>query len=307
MIPSVDSSGYTSATATSTATTNRVPVKVDVDGGGGTVVVDELEHVWHGKEVFGTSDWAVQGFDYNEATNQFFTTYYSKETGEAILSIQDGATGEETAHYVLDGLNKAGGVSSDDKFLYVSNVTGDGEATVHAYSLESLETAGTTHIKADQVTPTEVGSTITVNDGIAYVAQFGRNPPGPFGEDDRPYMHMYKVNEDGTLGEKLNSVPIPYEVQGIEVTDQGVLLVRSYGEGLIGKPHEVMLMEFDGSRTDFEHYGDAEKVAETAPYAEGADIVGDELWISNEGGSTRYKGDDGIPGPEQFDLDDLDG
>ena len=82
---------------------------------------------------------------------------------------------------------------------------------------------------------------------------------------------------------------IPFDAQGVAITDTGFLFTRSYGStefdvgGIrIESPRELVFQPFDG--------GDARAVAQIDYYAEGLNIVGDEVWITYESNATEYSG-----------------
>lgn len=83
---------------------------------------------------------------------------------------------------------------------------------------------------------------------------------------------------------------IPFDAQGVAITDTGFLFTRAYGSkeydvGGVGiqAPRELVFQPFDG--------GDARVVAEIDYYAEGVNIVGDEVWITYESNATGHDAD----------------
>lgn len=117
---------------------------------------------------------------------------------------------------------------------------------------------------------------------------------------DEPEMLVFDISDrnGNPTGEFDPASPvarhtIPFDAQGVTVTDNGFLFTRSHGsteldihyQGIhittIHSPRELVFQPFDG--------GEARKVADIDYYAEGLNIVGDEVWITYESNANKYK------------------
>lgn len=137
---------------------------------------------------------------------------------------------------------------------------------------------------------------------------------------DRPELLVYDIaDHDGQptgtfdADASVERHTIPFDAQGVAITDTGFLFTRSYGStafdvgGIrIQSPRELVFQPFDG--------GEARTVAEIDYYAEGVNIVGGEVWITYESNAPEYAGkyeeNTGSPPDnehiQRFPLDSLD-
>lgn len=253
--------------------------------------------------------WIPQGQGHDEEREEILTSYNDGES--VLLSVQDQLTGVEARDVILGGGDfpqgaptKGGGVATDGEFVYLAD-TGQ----VYVYRRDDIDAAGS----GETVDPVQVNdmpegsnaSFITVRDGQAFVGEFARNPPGPFGEDDQPHLNVFDIDtESGTLAGDPESFEIPYHAQGMAITDDGYLFTTSYGNTPGFAPHDLLLQEFDGD--GLEDPGDADSVYDLDYYAEELNIVGDEVWITFETGADEYDGDDGRDHIQKIPLDRLD-
>lgn len=271
------------------------------------------------------SPWIPQGQGYDAERHEILTSY--NDGHDVMLSVQDQFTGVEARNVILEGKqppaeigsdmlglmafreenpspNKGGGVATDGKFVYLA----DTEA-VYVYRREDIDNAGSGEaVYPVQVNKVEAGSYITVKDGQAYVGRFALNPAGPFGDDDNvPELYRYDINPDGTFSNQSDPIRTPYNAQGLAVTDDGLLFTTSYGASPLS-PHHLVLQEFDDSPDGVESASDAENVYDLDYYAEGVNIIGDEMWVTYESSAEKYR--DKVDRPrdhiQRIPLDDLD-
>lgn len=117
-----------------------------------------------------------------------------------------------------------------------------------------------------------------------------------------PQMAVYDLDTflaGDTAPEPLQTFDIPYDTQGVAVTPNGLLFTRSYGsletgnpvlDAVIGSPRELVFQAFDGSSEGVESPGDAQRAATIDYYAEGVNVVGNEVWITYESNADKYAG-----------------
>lgn len=254
-----------------------------------------------------------QGQGYDARTDEFLTTYYSKDAKDVRLSIQDKATGYETAYVKLTdenggGLGHGGGVTQAGKWVFVC----DG-GKVYAYDRAKIEAAtpGAT-LKADNVSEAGASSFMNVSpDGkYAYVGEFDKDLRFQKSDPGWPELHRYEI--DQTTGALINHegpVKIPNNAQGVAVTDEGLIFTTSYGSKTWISPNEVIFQKFAKDPSEgfaLQDRDDAKRLAEIPYYAEGANVIGNKLYVTHESGAEHYKGKDGIGSIQSYDLDDFD-
>ncbi len=254
-----------------------------------------------------------QGQGYDAGTNEFLTTYYAKDVRDVRLSIQDKATGYETSYVKLTdengaGLGHGGGVAQAGKWVFVSD-----SEKVYAYDRAKIEAAspGAT-LMADTVTEAGASSFMNVSpDGkYAYVGEFDRNVL--FKEDTAgwPELHRYEIDQaSGALINHQGPVKIPNNAQGVAVTDEGLIFTTSYGNIKWISPKEVIFQKFAKDPSEgfaLEDRDDAKTLGEIPYYAEGANVIGDRLYVTHESGAEKYEGKDGIGSIQSYKLDDFD-
>lgn len=258
-----------------------------------------------------------QGQGYDAARDEFLTTYYAKDgdTSEDVrLSIQDKRTGYETAYVQLkdeDGgeLGHGGGVATDGRWVYVS----DG-GQVLVYDRAEIDAAAPgTPVNASHSQDVPVSSFMNLSpDGrYAYVGEWDKNTVLP-GDSTPGYPELYRYEVDHETGALVNqSGPqrIPNNAQGVAETDGGLLFTTSWGDKPGISPNELVYQPFDGDQSQgfsLVDSGDAHDVAELPYYAEGINVVGDDVYVTHESGASAYQGEDGQTHIQHHDLDDLD-
>ncbi len=280
--------------------------------------------VWSGPD----SPWIPQGQGYDAGRGEILTSYNGGRSDGVLLSIQSIAQDPDSAselHSVILGANrstdglstgeapdKGGGVATDGTYVYLADTQ-----AVYVYSRADIDAAASTC--APPVDPVHVvdmpdgfnASYLTVRDGQAYVGEFAQNLWDPLGIEPAETPRLLRFDIDpatGNLGKRMDDpsgvvptfdtgvptadVGIPDNTQGVVVTDNGLLFTTSYSNDRIASPRHVVFQAFQGDPADFQVVApeDAQKVYELDYYAEGANIVGNELWVTYESGADKYLG-----------------
>lgn len=261
-----------------------------------------------------------QGQGYDAKTNEFFTTYYAqqpvngKEGYDVRLSVQDKATGLETSYVKLRTsdnrhLGHGGGVGVTDKWVFVS----DG-GKVYTYDRAQIDAAsGGATILPAATTSTGASSFMNVSpDGkYAYVGEFDKSIWGPGNETEGwPELHRYEIEAiSGKLINGSGPEKIPNNAQGVAITKEGLIFTTSYGSSWFS-PNEVIYQKFAKDPSEgfaLEDRDDAKTIGEIEYYAEGANVIGDDLFVTFESGANPYreKVDDPISTIRKFRLSDF--
>lgn len=259
--------------------------------------------------------------------DEVLTTYtYDTEnfsgSAQVLLSLQDQVSGAETHNVILGGgpvaggapgetaaaPSKGGGVSTDGEFVYVADTR-----EVYVYRRSDIEAAAegdsVPAVHVHQLPEDVTASYIAVRDGVAYIGRFGSDDPGSdyYGN---PELYQFSVS-DGVLqapaaqggstattilGEDSDPPPpitTPYKAQGVAVTHDGGLLFTA---------------EIDGDKQLVYRSPDGEErgIHGIDTYAEGLNIVGDEVWVTYEDGAHKYDGDKGHSYIVRIPISDLD-
>lgn len=261
-----------------------------------------------------------QGQGYDRKTNEFLTTYYAKTADgkgtDVRLSIQDKYTGYETAYVNLKGKNgeeltHGGGVAVAGKWVLVS----DG-SNVYTYDRAQIEAAKPgADIKAHTVSKTEIGSFLNVSpDGkYAYVGKFAEDVPGKDGNTpETGFMYRFEVDQkSGKLVNRSGPQLIPDNAQGVAVTDKGLIFTTSFGSDEDWSPKELHFLKFETSPSkDFklQDPGSDTVIGEIDYYAEGINVIGNDLYITYESGAEAYKNKTEVnhESIQKYALDDFD-
>ena len=280
--------------------------------------------VWSGRD----SPWIPQGQGYDQARGEILTSYYGGRSDGVLLSIQSigqhpddagethsvilGGQQSESGLVTGEAPNKGGGVATDGTYVYLADTQ-----AVYVYRRSDIDaTASTCALPVDPVQVVDMpdgfnASYLTVRDGQAYVGEFAQNLWDPLGiePDHTPRLLRFDIDPGtGDLGTRVDDpsgvapsfasgvptgeVGIPDNTQGVVVTDRGLLFTTSYSNDRIASPHHLVFQSFDGDPSDFqvESPDDARQVLDLDYYAEGANIVGDELWVTYESGADKYLG-----------------
>ncbi|WP_342375248.1 hypothetical protein NVS55_28635 [Myxococcus stipitatus] len=287
----VNLTGESTSSAAVAASVKPAPL----DSGGTSTEGPKLLHLDTG--------WTPQGQGYDAGRKEVLTTYYDDCRG-VMLSVQDKDSGKETQQVKLGGLSPdhlagapshGGGVSTDGEFVYVSDTK-----HLYVYSREAIEQAAKdgTEVPALQVTEVpqpedlkdpatgiglvSAGSYMTVKDGYAYVGAYSKDGDGKAGA-----VWRYKLDEDtGAIikGSRQGPIRAPDRAQGMMVVD-GALLFTTGDRKLVYQP-------FDSSGGSFEADISQRKDISNGqidPYAQGFNVVGNELWVTYESGSHKYR------------------
>lgn len=261
-----------------------------------------------------------QGQGYDRKTNEFLTTYYAKtddDKGTDVrLSIQDKYTGYETAYVNLKGkkgeeLTHGGGVAVSGKWVFVSDDT-----NVYTYDRAKIAAAKPgADIKAEKVSKTELGSFLNVSpDGkYAYVGKFAEDVPGKEGNTPQTgIMYRFEVNQKtGKLVNQSSLQIIPDNAQGVAVTDKGLIFTTSFGSDDDWSPKELHFLKFETSPSKGFKLQDPSSdavIGEIDYYAEGINVIGDDLYITYESGAEAYKKKTDVnhESIQKYSLDDFD-
>jgi len=241
------------------------------------------------------------------------------------LSVQDGTTGDEVRDVYLAGpdgnqeLSKGGGVAVAGDYVYVADTS-----QVYVYSRDDIYNARPGEIvEAVRVNEVEEGSAsyINIHDGKAYVGRWVENHPWKSAGDGDPEVHVYEidpetgrfVNEDGgylynvddprrTSADPLATIETPYNVQGVAVTDDGVLFSASFGD--FGPAPSDLIWQ-DWSDSSSYELGDERHEYDVPDYNEGVQIVDGKVYVATEEGADKYDGDGGLNEIRSYDLDDV--
>ncbi len=257
-----------------------------------------------------------QGQGYDGGRDEFLTTYYAKDgdTSEDVrLSIQDKRTGYETDYVQLkdeDGgeLGHGGGVATDGRWVYVSD---GGKVYTYDRSLIDAAAPGSPVAAAhSQDVPVSSFLNLSPDGRYAYVGEWDKNTllPGD-SSPGHPELYRYEVDhETGTLVNQSGPQRIPNNAQGVAATDGGLLFTTSWGDKAGISPNELVYQPFDGDQSGglrLVDSGDARDVAEVPYYAEGINVIGDDVYVTHESGASAYQGEDGETRIQHHDLDDL--
>lgn len=256
-----------------------------------------------------------QGQGYDKKTNEFLTTYYAKDSEgngtDVRLSIQDKRTGYETAYVKLKDehggeLGHGGGVAVSGKWVLVS----DGNK-VYSYDRAQIEKAKPgDKIEPSKVTETEIGSFISVSpDGkYAYVGKFAEDVPGKEGNmPQNGFMYRFEINQKtGKLTDRTGPQFIPDNAQGAAVTDKGIIFTTSFSNNEDWSPKELHFLKFEGDPSkgfSLEDPSSKSIIGEIDYYAEGINVIGNDLYITYESGAEHYDGKDGHQSIQKYSLD----
>lgn len=239
--------------------------------------------------------WTPQGQGHDPERGELLTTYYRDR--DVLLSIQDQDDGREAVQVVLGGKggvpgpSHGGGVSTDGERVYVAD-------TDRIYVYDRADLAGAAQ-RGERAIPLHVttvppdttdpvtgiplisnGSFMTVKDGFAYVGSYSPDGDGKVGA-----VWRYALDrESGALREDSRQGPIraPDRAQGIEVVDGGLLFTTG-DRKLMYQPYDAAAFTADiGRRVDI-------GAGRIDSYPQGFNIVGDELWVTYESGSYKYR------------------
>lgn len=257
-----------------------------------------------------------QGQGYDQARDELLTTYYAKngeQSEDVRLSIQDKRTGYETAYVQLkdeDGgeLGHGGGVTTDGRWVYVS----DG-GKVYVYDradIDAAEPSSPVNASHSQDVPVSSFMNLSPDGRYAYVGEWDKNTVLP-GDSSPGYPELYRYEVDretGTLVNQSGPQRIPNNAQGVAVTDSGLLFTTSWGDKPGISPNELVYQPFDGDQSGgfrLVDKDDARDVAEIPYYAEGINVIGDDVYVTHESGASEYQGEDGESRIQRHALDDL--
>lgn len=287
----------------------------------------QIEHLHQGED----SPWIVQGLGYDDQIRRFLTAYYDEGSGDhpgVRLSVQDRDTGAETNDVYLTGLDgehvltKGGGVAVDGDFVYVADTD---EVYVYRrgdiYGAEDGE-----EVEAIRVNEVEAGSAsyVNIHDGQAYVGRWVENHPWKPAGDGDPEVNVYDidpttgrfVNDDGghfynvdeprlTHAEPRATIETPYNVQGLDVDDEGIVFSASFSD-LGPAPGDLIWQEWEDQGA-YELSGDRHEL-DINDYGESVQIIDDDYaFVSFEEGARAYDGEGGRNSVHRYDLDDVKG
>lgn len=235
-----------------------------------------------------------------------------------LLSIQDTRIGTERSVALLgpegDSAYKApthgGGVATNGDFVYVSDTDG-----IYVYSRAQIDSApvnpatGRVEVPALEVIPqpsapddsgfVSNASFMTVHGNYAYVGTYNKDAGDT---DTTGAVWRFEIGADGSLNNPSGPIAAPDRAQGVTVVNDGQGLLFSTGEQrLVYQPIESTDATFaaDGDSTDVDN-------GKLDSWAQGLNIVGDELWVTYENGSSQYDGGDGPQQIVRIPLSELD-
>jgi hypothetical protein len=223
------------------------------------------------------SDWVPQGLGYDPSTDQLLTTYYSSPDGNPdrdagiLLSIQDGASGNEVLSALLAGPDHGGGVAIDGDHVWVTSSDG----YVYLYSMADIKAANGATVQPQTRFAVPASAYLTVHGGRLYVGSFDEQDPGsvysvPLGADGQP------------SGPPVFEATAPPRSQGLAVTDDGFVFSTSWGRK---NPSELISIS---------HSGEVKHL--TAPnMSEGLVIVNGQVYVVYESGASAYQYDGNHP------------
>ncbi|WP_338863714.1 hypothetical protein [Myxococcus stipitatus] len=255
----------------------------------------KLEHLGGG--------WIPQGQGYDASRNEFLTTYYQNNSVQ--LSVQNKGSGKETKLAKLGGTpldpknevpKHGGGVATDGRFVYVSDTK-----NIFVYTRADIEKAKSgAQVHAIQKLPVNTpsnppdkekdkkykeykvaGSFIAVKDGYAYVGAFSGTG------ENKGAVSRYKIDPlTGKIFNQSRTGPIeaPKRAQGIAVVN-GALLFTTGEKKLIYQPITSTADSFQANTSARKDISNKK----IGPYAQGINVIGNELWVTYESGAKKYK------------------
>lgn len=252
------------------------------------------------------SPWIPQGQGYDEGRGELLQAYYREDEDGTdvpglLLSIQDRHTGAETLQVTLAGLASdsplmssdgpvhGGGVATDGEYVYVA---GDGKIWV--YDRAVLDVAGNcSTVNAISVVDAPASSYLGMgDDGTLYAGTFVEGPLGPdLWRDAYGELYSYQL-DDGHLSAPTFETLTPYEVQGVDTTDDGYLFSTSYGRDF---GSELQFQGFGG------HPDDADVTEHLPPLSQAVNIIDGDAWVSFEGAAVKFDSQ----GPDHVQIIDL--
>ena len=261
-----------------------------------------------GPELIHVGEFIPQGQGYDAQRRQVLTTYYNKDDG-VLLSIQNKDGGPEVKHVKLHGgsaenlcaiaPDKGGGVATDGKFVYLADTE-----SVYVYRREDIDAAqnggSVEPVWINRMPEGSNASYLTVKDGQAYVGQFAVDPNG-FGSDQakqdfdgKPSLVRFDIGAKGEFVNPSAPVETPYYAQGVTATERGLLFSTSFG-GQDESPRELVFQQFTGNGANFrlEAAKDAQSVYRLDHYAEGINVIDNEVWVTYESAADDYR-DSGV-------------
>lgn len=251
--------------------------------------------------------WTPQGQGHDAKRGEVLTTYYRGSS--VLLSVQDAKSGRETHDVRLGGLgpgapggpvkgpSHGGGVSTDGRNVYVSDTD-----RIYVYSRKAIEAAERRGepAKPSQVVPVpkpdhlrdpatgiglvSAGSYMAVKDGYAYVGAYSKEGDGKAGA-----VWRYALDDKtGELvrGSRQGPIRAPDRAQGVAVVD-GALLFTTGARELMYQPIDTRGGRF---RADIDARVDIGNGL-IDPYAQGLNVIGNELWVTYESGARAYRDD----------------
>ncbi len=229
--------------------------------------------------------------------------------------------------------DKAGGVATDGTHVYVADTEAVYVYLLSDIQASRAGLCGVPVAAVDRIEMPDGAraSYLNIKDGKLYIGEFkstvdalkekigSENPPQSpgvlFGKvilptveaftplelgqlEGHPQMLVYDIDAaSGSFDpdQPAQSFEIPFDTQGVAITDQGLLFTRSYGSfelnvahGLkIDAPHELTFLEREGD--GYEAASDASKVADLDYYAEGVNIIEGEVWVTYESAADKYR------------------
>lgn len=131
------------------------------------------------------------------------------------------------------------------------------------------------------------------DDATLYAGTFVQ---GPWGPDlwRNPHGELYRYQlDDGRLSAPTFETLTPYEVQGVDVNDDGYLFSTSYGRDRSSE------LQFQGLGEDPD---DADVIEHLPPLSQAVNIIDGDAWVSSEDAADEFGGQ----GPDQVQVIDLD-
>lgn len=235
-----------------------------------------------------------------------------------LLSIQDTKVGTERSVALLgpggDSAYRApthgGGVATRGDYVYVSDTDG-----IYVYSRSQIDNApvnpatGRVEVPALEVIPqpsapdggdfVSNASFMTVHGNYAYVGTYNKDEGDT---DTTGAVWRFEIDGDGSLINPTGPIAAPDRAQGVTVVNDGQGLLFSTGD------KQLVYQPIESNDETFAADGESSDVGngKLDSWAQGINIVGDELWVTYENGSSQYDGRDGPQRIERIPLSELD-
>ncbi|WP_242112781.1 hypothetical protein [Luteimonas aquatica] len=234
-----------------------------------------------------------------------------------LLSIQDTRNDTERSVALLGPRGDSeflapthgGGVATHGDTVYVADTDG-----IYLYSRAQIDNApvnpatGRAEVRALDVIPqpqapegsdfVSNASFMTVHGDYAYVGTYNKDADGA---DTTGAVWRFEIGADGRLTDPSGPIAAPDRAQGMTVVNDGQGLLFSTGDRhLVYQPIESSPQTFtaDGASENIDN-------GKLGSWAQGINIVGDELWVTYENGSSQYDGHDGPQRIERIPLSEL--